>query len=184
MPDPNRRPVKDQRVYNPYLHNQGEYLEAIHRRAKMIEMGSVGWEHIGDTGRMGGDYRTIISILRPWLNDFAAKEPEHENRLSGDQKKHIISSLDGSCVQEDWDVLKAHLPKLIRDLIMRTFLEVLVIKEIHTRFFENPFWYFDGKTGSLDQTGDDGFAVRMQSGSLKPFVLPIQSKGSRQRTTN
>lgn len=128
----------------------------------MIEMGSVGWEHIGDTGRMGGDYRTIISILRPWLNDFAAKEPEHENRLSEDQKKHIISSLDGSCVQEDWDVLKARLPKLIRDLIMRTFLEVLVIKEIHTRFFENPFWYFDGKTGPLDQTGDDGFAVRMQ----------------------
>ena len=101
-------------------------------------------------------------VVHPWVTQFAASEPQGEERLSEEQKKTIISSLKGSCVQEGWDSLMARLPNLTQELILAVFLETLLLKEIYAGIFEAPFWYFDGKTNAEDQTGDDRFSERLQ----------------------
>lgn len=64
-------------------------------------------------------------------------------------------------MQEDWDVLMQKLPELIRENILDVFLEALIWKDIRAKFFESPFWYYDGKTGPEDKAGDDNFGQRL-----------------------
>lgn len=65
-------------------------------------------------------------------------------------------------MQDDWDVLMGLLPNLIRELIAELFVKAIVLKDIFTKIFENPFWYFDGKTGPGDQLGDASFPAELQ----------------------
>lgn len=162
MQESNDGPKKDDRVYDFSIISRRDYLREIGSRSFMITRGVSGWARNLTPESIDDDYVLIRILLRTWLGDFAASEPDHEKGLSAEQKKHIISSLEGSCVQEDWDVLKARLPQLTAEYMMEVLLEALMFKDIRTRFFENPFWYFDGKKGPSDQTGDNDFSAALQ----------------------
>lgn len=44
---------------------------------------------------------------------------------------------------------------------MDVFLEVLTWKDIRTKCFERPFWYYDVKTCPDDKAGDENFGQRL-----------------------
>ncbi|RJE20276.1 hypothetical protein PHISCL_07385 [Aspergillus sclerotialis] len=137
MQESNGGSVKD-RMYYRDLFMETDYLREIYSRQFMVNKGCMGWAGNVSFESIDEDHTIIRSLLRPWVVDFAASETDHEKSLLAEQKEHIIRSLKGSCVQEDWDVLKARLPQLVGKRMMEVFLEALMLKDIHTRFFENP----------------------------------------------
>ena len=162
MEEPKPAPVKNPKVYQLGCTDRSAYMDAIELRANRIEAGHMGWDIEDGVKAIRSDYGYIGPLLRPWTSNYSLQEPHADKYLSADQKKMIISSLKDSCVQEDWDELKMRFPSLIRREIVEVFLEALVLKDIFARFFENPFWYFDGKTSPSDQTGDGDFSARLQ----------------------
>jgi hypothetical protein len=151
--------IRDQKVFGRFGHS--EYLRDLYDKRALINAGAMEWGLL--------DYRHIqknaISFrvqVKSWVCEFAASEPQDVDRLTETQKRTIISSLKGCCVQEDWDILMGRLSNLHRDLILDVFLETLLMKEIFTKFFDAPFWYLDGKMDFGDEKGDDTFGVRLQ----------------------
>ncbi|CAI7636156.1 unnamed protein product [Penicillium viridicatum] len=104
-------------------------------------------------------------LFTPYVQSFAIEHaksnPEDVDLLSKSQKRTIISTLAGYCVQEEWDVLMGLFPDLVRETILEVFLETLIYKQIFDRLFMAPFWYFDGKMSPSDE-GDEMFSARLQ----------------------
>lgn len=125
----------------------------------MIDMGTTTWDD-GPSNR-----KEMTLLYTPYVQSFAIlhakSNPEDVDLLSESQKRTIISSLAGYCVQEEWDVLMGLLPDLLRETILEVFLETLIYKEIFGRFFRAPFWYLDGKMSPSDE-GDKTFSARLQ----------------------
>lgn len=154
-------PAEDPRLYDVDFVTRYDYMDLVSQRLRLIESGCMGWVQPDGNGDMDKDYQALVMLPRYWLGTFAA-ETQDEDRLSADQKKMIISSLKGSCIQEDWDVLKARVPELIWQRFPEVLLNTFLMREIYTKFLEASFWYFDGKTGPSDQAGDDSFAARLE----------------------
>ncbi|PYH39982.1 uncharacterized protein BO87DRAFT_411889 [Aspergillus neoniger CBS 115656] len=62
------------------------------------------------------------------------------------EKQTILQSLEGYCVQDlDWDTFIESLPYPICEVVPRALAQTMLVKDIVDKFFENPFWYFEGK---------------------------------------
>lgn len=157
-----RTPIKGKEVYGFFFTYRNDYLGAIREHFRGFHFGAMGWGLAKGLEDIGRGHTWFKIMLHPWVATWAATEPEDMERLSKDQRQSIIRSLGLSCVQEDWDVLVSRFPPLIRELVAEVFLEALVMRQIHTQFFENPFWYLDGKIATDDQEGDTTFAARLQ----------------------
>ncbi|PWY67962.1 hypothetical protein BO94DRAFT_478676, partial [Aspergillus sclerotioniger CBS 115572] len=56
-------------------------------------------------------------------------------------ERDLIASLDGFCVQDDFDVVVTGLPKPLQCICLQTLVGTLLAKECMVRFFMNAFWY-------------------------------------------
>lgn len=172
--NPNGAPVKD-----PPVKNMGEALELVE---KMLERGDAedsGWiQGIDKQEDMGRNHRSSQMQVRGWAHNWAITKHQYINLLSKDQKQAIIHNLEGSCVQEDWDVLLSRLQDRVQESITNIFLETLILRKIHIQLFEAPFWYLDGKLAP-DGDGndrDETFPPRLQrlyERFLKSMRMPI-----------
>ena len=63
--------------------------------------------------------------------------------LSKEQKKRLISNMEGYVLQDDFDKIVSQLPPNIRCGILKYFAGIIVVKEIFDLFFPNPFWYLE-----------------------------------------
>ncbi|GKZ24934.1 hypothetical protein AbraIFM66951_011791 [Aspergillus brasiliensis] len=104
-------------------------------------------------------WSTAISavFLSPytWVYNHIHRDP---SRLSTQQKKEIVSRLDGYCVQEDFDDITSSLPESARKSFLGKMVQLLLAKECISRFFTNPFWYLVPDPGTeenpkMDTTG-------------------------------
>lgn len=138
------------------LYTEREFLEM----RNMIEEGMFTWSGPGNKKDMKHALGFTV-FVQPFLIENAKSNPEDVDLLSESQKKTIINSLAGYCVQEKWDVLMGLFPDLLRETILEVFLETLIYKEIFGRFFMAPFWYLDGKMSPSDE-GDEMFGTRLQ----------------------
>ena len=147
-------PVKEKEVIN--LHEEIEKID------EKVETGRDGWGILEGHEGLATHYRMLESSVCGWACDWAIHEQEYIDLLSEDRKNAIIHSLEGSCVQEDWDILLTRLRSSMRELIPGIFLETLILRRIHNQFFETPFWYLEGKLAEDDNDGDESFSRRLQ----------------------
>ncbi|PKY05837.1 hypothetical protein P168DRAFT_131367 [Aspergillus campestris IBT 28561] len=110
---------------------------------------------------IGRELRNEISIRR-WVDYFGVENVKDVKHLSDDQKKKIISSLDGWCVQIPWNSLLNRFPFCVKKDFTKYLLCVLIEKDIVTKMYDNPFWYLDGKKGPDDEEGDETFGQRLK----------------------
>ncbi|BCS13286.1 similar to An06g01430 [Aspergillus luchuensis] len=82
-------------------------------------------------------------------------------RLSDDDKRMIIASLNGFCVQDDWDRIYSSLPPGGRAAFGIVLLETMMNKFIYDKFAASTFWFMDAKMDATDQEGDDNFCKRL-----------------------
>ena len=73
--------------------------------------------------------------------------------LSPEQKRDLIASLDGFCVQDDFDVIAAGLPKALRSIFLQSLVGTFLVKECILKFLMNPFWYLSHRPSS--DTGEE-----------------------------
>ncbi|GKZ34161.1 hypothetical protein AbraIFM66950_004345 [Aspergillus brasiliensis] len=95
-----------------------------------------------------------------WVYNFIHRDP---SRLSQQQKKELISRLDGYCVQEDFDDIASRLPESARKSFLGKVVQLLLAKECISRFFTNPFWYLvpDPGTEENSNMSTTGFGAQI-----------------------
>lgn len=81
----------------------------------------------------------IVNNMSNWAFSYAHKDTSDLVCLTKEQKRQIISSLDGYCVQEDFDTLVSRFPYFMRDQIPAIFAKIFLVKHLFTQCFENPF---------------------------------------------
>lgn len=87
-----------------------------------------------------------------WAFSYAHKDTSDLVCLTKEQKRQIISSLDGYCVQEDFDTLVSRFPYFMRDQIPAIFAKIFLVKHFFTQCFENPFWYLSASPEDHDDS--------------------------------
>ncbi|PLB50135.1 hypothetical protein P170DRAFT_463405 [Aspergillus steynii IBT 23096] len=109
---------------------------------------------------MQDNMQRLYSAVNAWALEFALR-PEECADLTSDQKRAIVASLEGQCLQEEWDTLHKLCPTQMCHSFHVFFIEALVIRDIFSVIVENPFWYFDGKLNPQDE-GLGDFGARLQ----------------------
>ncbi|RJE26441.1 hypothetical protein PHISCL_01242 [Aspergillus sclerotialis] len=142
-------------------------------REKMIENGKScpsAWiqEAIRSHKDLCKNYRHIQTLVSVWAENWAITKQQYIDLLSRDQKQAIIHSLEGSCVQEDWEVLLSRLPGSVRESITSIFLETLILHKIHIQILEAPFWYLDGKLAPIKDGNDNSVPDKDDSNKSAP----------------
>ncbi|RAK99424.1 uncharacterized protein BO80DRAFT_358996 [Aspergillus ibericus CBS 121593] len=95
-----------------------------------------------------------------WVELWVA--PDAASRLSADDKREIIASLNGFCVQEGWDSIHRRLPPTARIEMAKVVAETMINQFICTKFLDNSFWFMDAKLHATDRNGDAHFPQRFQ----------------------
>ncbi|KAL4778491.1 hypothetical protein BJX76DRAFT_343093 [Aspergillus varians] len=86
------------------------------------------------------DFYLITTYFRSWGTPWASQHLD-EQSLSRAQKKQLIASLDGYCVQEDFDSIVSRLGHDQRKRILATFSMAFLVKTVVENFLQLPFWY-------------------------------------------
>ncbi|PYH68028.1 uncharacterized protein BO88DRAFT_416394 [Aspergillus vadensis CBS 113365] len=98
-------------------------------------------------------------IQRPFglALDWARKHAERKHtKLSVEQKRDLISSLDGYCIQNDFDTIVSRLPRESQNDCLTHLVHLLLVKECISRFFTNPFWYLVPNPRPVNDGDDKG----------------------------
>ncbi|EHA22994.1 hypothetical protein ASPNIDRAFT_37024 [Aspergillus niger ATCC 1015] len=96
--------------------------------------------------------------IKRWAGDYVR---ETTPSLSKKQKKKIIQSLDGYCVQESWDTIQSLLAPTCRNDFQLYLAQAMINKFIFTHFLDKPFDFLDGKRDDTDED-DRSFPGRLQ----------------------
>ncbi|KAL3466944.1 hypothetical protein BJX64DRAFT_284093 [Aspergillus heterothallicus] len=78
-----------------------------------------------------------------------------EKRLTKRQKKEVIASLKGYCVQEDFDSTLSRLNDHHKKSILETFAKIYLVKIVVDNFFKHPFWYVEYLPPGAPETCDE-----------------------------
>ncbi|PLN76213.1 hypothetical protein BDW42DRAFT_197292 [Aspergillus taichungensis] len=91
------------------------------------------------------DMRGFMATIFNWSYDYGIRVTDgRPNKiLSKEQKKQLILSMDGWVVQEDFDSIVSRLPDSPRRVLLQYFLQILILKDVWHRFWQNPFWYLE-----------------------------------------
>ena len=111
----------------------------------------------------------VFTTMKASLEDVQGKVKEWTERwilpsleaLSDDQKRRLITEMEGVCLQEDWDILQSELSVSSREQFGRAVAQTMIYKIIFTTFYQNPFWFCDGKMYSEIDDVDPSFTQAM-----------------------
>ncbi|PWY64471.1 hypothetical protein BO83DRAFT_322541 [Aspergillus eucalypticola CBS 122712] len=123
-------------------------------------MGMLTRPHIRSAPEIVRNGFSLLALrVQGWAMVWGESKPLY--RLSDDDKQMIIASLDGFCVQDDWDSIYSSLPPGGRAEIGIVLLETMMNKFIYDKFAASTFWFMDAKMDATDQEGDDNFCKRL-----------------------
>ncbi|GKZ22323.1 hypothetical protein AbraIFM66951_007956 [Aspergillus brasiliensis] len=114
----------------------------------------------GYPGLMKEEFHRLHGSLMSWT--WRYRRDENLAPLSKEEKQDIIASLEGQCVQDDWDSIKALSPPAIRESMCDVLLQAMLYQFIFATFIEFPFWFLDGRIDPTDTEGDPQFLRRFQ----------------------
>ncbi|PWY67319.1 hypothetical protein BO83DRAFT_419182 [Aspergillus eucalypticola CBS 122712] len=108
-----------------------------------------GWEAIPI--EYDQEFEKLFYSAKSWTDQWVEMETAALAEFSTSEKQTILQSLEGYCVQDlDWDTFIESLPYPICEVLPRALAQTMLVKDIVDKFFENPFWYFEGKPDSDD----------------------------------
>ncbi|GKZ21970.1 hypothetical protein AbraIFM66951_007262 [Aspergillus brasiliensis] len=105
-------------------------------------------------------YSRLQCTISNWTHHWTRRESM--SHLQPDEKQAIITSLDGYCVQEDWDSITPLLPPGTRANMGPVLGNTMLYQFIFAKLIDTPFWFLDGKKGPTDVDGDPEFHLRLQ----------------------
>ncbi|KAL2784129.1 hypothetical protein BJX66DRAFT_330188 [Aspergillus keveii] len=132
------------------------FKELMDGATRLLKQGAINWLH--DVKKLRTFYMEISTFIPSWSMDYLIVNLDV---LSEDRIHAIIASVDGFCVQTDWETLLPMLPSTVRVNSAHAFGELLMHLAIKERLFESPFWYLDGKRRASDPGEDPTFAEKM-----------------------
>ncbi|KAJ0419384.1 hypothetical protein BJY00DRAFT_285970 [Aspergillus carlsbadensis] len=83
-----------------------------------------------------------------WAQTYALNDIKDMEALPDTDKKYIMASLQGYCVQEDIETLVPRFPESVRQNAPEIFMSMYIIKDMMQRFYTNPFWYLGPNPGA------------------------------------
>lgn len=97
----------------------------------------------------------LMSTCKNWKYEFGfySTRGKYEH-LSKEQKKQVIANMEGYVIQDDFDKIVPRLPPNIRCNILAIFAGIIVVKEILSLFFTNPFWYLEWPDSQSSNDGE------------------------------
>ncbi|GLB06012.1 hypothetical protein AtubIFM57258_001308 [Aspergillus tubingensis] len=111
--------------------------------------GGHGWEAIPIEYDL--KFTKLFYSAKSWADQWVEMETAALAEFSTSEKQTILQSLEGYCVQDlDWDTFIGSLPYPYCEVVPRPLAQTMIVKDIVDKFFENPFWYFEGKPDSDD----------------------------------
>ncbi|GLA80058.1 hypothetical protein AtubIFM56815_000863 [Aspergillus tubingensis] len=103
-----------------------------------------GWEAIPI--EYDQEFKKLFYRAKLWADQWVEMETAALAEFSASEKQTILQSLEGYCVQDlDWDTFIESLPYPTCEVVPRALAQTMLVKDIVDKFFENPFWYFEGK---------------------------------------
>ncbi|PYH90647.1 hypothetical protein BO71DRAFT_486945 [Aspergillus ellipticus CBS 707.79] len=144
----------------------------------VLSTGAGGWGPDEGTKRaqesppdMVKDFGYIFGETWRWCAEYAKQNTADVAGLSNSEKQSIIRSLEGYCVQDlDWDTLLGFFPASIRRVGLVVFAQALLAKDFMEKFFNNPFWYFEGSPDQQEQGGSPGALPLQLQHLYKQFI--------------
>jgi hypothetical protein len=110
------------------------------------------------TGVFPGDWASQFSTILSDTYSFAriyGYRDSAEKSLTKRQKKQVIASLKGYCVQEDFDSILSRLNDEHKKSILETFAKIFLVKMVVDNFFKHPFWYIEYLPQGAPETCDE-----------------------------
>ncbi|PYH87366.1 hypothetical protein BO71DRAFT_489626 [Aspergillus ellipticus CBS 707.79] len=124
---------------------------------KRIYDGSISFH--STPGALRHEFGILWGLVSNWA--FAYNRGSLED-LPADQKQALLASLDGFCVQGDWDRVIPRLPLGAQMCLGHVAVQAMIFKHIATNLVDQPFWCLDGKIDTADTEGDPDFARRLK----------------------
>ncbi|XRM40692.1 hypothetical protein ABZX51_004004 [Aspergillus tubingensis] len=164
MPPKRPPPAVQEKGKGPAVYPNGEYLCQQEEYHDIMEhhfmMGMLTRPHIRSAPEIVRNGFSLLALrVQGWAMAWGESKPMY--RLSDDDKRIIIASLDGFCVQDDWDSIYSSLPPGGRAEFGIVLLETMMNKFIYDKFAASTFWFMDAKMDAADQEGDDNFCKRL-----------------------
>lgn len=146
------------------LYDRARYHDNVREIFDFFDDGAAGWrppipEKLEEISK---HMLPIEHETNAFAVDFAISTDKELAHLSKAQKNFIIASLEGYCIQEDWDSLIKRFPAAAREAPGEVFVQALLGKALYENLFERQFWYLDGKMSADDEEGDPDFGARLQ----------------------
>ncbi|KAL2829763.1 hypothetical protein BDW59DRAFT_158936 [Aspergillus cavernicola] len=88
------------------------------------------------------DFFSLFAASGGFAFNWACRDLEKQS-LTQAQKKQLVRSLDGYCVQEDFDSIISRLSSYHQKMILSTFTSAFLVKTAIGKFFQHPFWYVE-----------------------------------------
>ncbi|PYI00333.1 hypothetical protein BO78DRAFT_465406 [Aspergillus sclerotiicarbonarius CBS 121057] len=147
------------RVYggHNFFHTQEEYFDIYQHVHAMFSMPDC---KRGLVELMQDGFTELHGVIQGWTFMWARHEPM--SHLSTDDKREIIASLDGYCVQEDWESIQARLPPPARANMGAFLAETMLYQHLFAKFIDSPFWFLDGRTSATMPEEDLDFHRKFQ----------------------
>ncbi|GKZ37014.1 hypothetical protein AbraIFM66950_008306 [Aspergillus brasiliensis] len=135
-PPKRQNPVPSRPIYpdEKYLCRRDEYHDMINHH------NSIYYTRSGPRTAMGAvsdAFESVFVRVRTWATVWG-KEGSLSH-LSDADKKEIIASLDGYCVQDDWDSIRRSLPPAARVNFAFILVETMLNQFICAKFIDSPF---------------------------------------------
>ncbi|GKZ19003.1 hypothetical protein AbraCBS73388_002761 [Aspergillus brasiliensis] len=91
-------------------------------------------------------FPSLFRRTKHWADKYVKRDTAALAEYSPKEKQSILQSLNGYCVQDlDWDTFIESLPYPICTSVPLALAQTMIVKDIVDKFFESPFWYFEGK---------------------------------------
>ncbi|GKZ22321.1 hypothetical protein AbraIFM66951_007954 [Aspergillus brasiliensis] len=158
-PPKRQNPVPSRPIYpnEQYLCRRDEYHDMINHHNSIFHTRTSPRTAMGAVCEA---FESVFVRVRTWATVWG-KEGSLSH-LSDADKQEIIASLDGYCVQDDWDSIRRNLPPAARVNFAFILVETMLNQFICAKFIDSPFWFLDGKTKATDSDTQSDFHKRFQ----------------------
>ncbi|GKZ39529.1 hypothetical protein AbraIFM66950_000491 [Aspergillus brasiliensis] len=140
-----------------YLCQRKEFSDMINHYFSMAFLAGPHMRSTPEDFMMG--FCKIYLEVRSFAWQYGKAQPM--SHLSNEDKQAIIASLEGLCVQDDWDKIHSSLPPVARLEFGKVLLEAMLHQFIYKKFATSPFWHLPAKMDATDQHGDANFHKRL-----------------------
>ncbi|KAL4875101.1 hypothetical protein BJY04DRAFT_224298 [Aspergillus karnatakaensis] len=138
-------------VEDPILLPLPDFTKRLQALVNFRRDGGGDWPH----GVSQLTVQSLRTAILSWANRYVISDID---QLAPDRIRALIAEANGFCVQIEWEELRSQLAPNAAGRFGIVLGELLLYLAVNAYFFQNPFWYMDGKKGPDDSDGDPSFS--------------------------